>query len=272
MKIKKLLALALAGTMVFSMTACGDKEDKASEGGKAKSTESTESTEKSNNSVKVDDVSVETVIEKFDEFTKNQDTNYSAETYIKMKMSAAGMEMDMEMTGISSSYDGVTYTKSSTNMFGEVSEDEEYTITQEDGSIVTASKSVDDDEWDVYTMDADDEEESAPTLDLEKIKKTAKMETKGDNCIVTMEVDAEDLQISDDEMFEGAEDMTVKVIVTYNAKEDAITEMEVEFDMDVLSEAMSALGDIEIDELEMKVTNIKKNTKPIEIPSEIELD
>ena len=157
-------------------------------------------------------------------------------------------------------------------MFGEVSEDEEYTITQEDGSIVTASKSVDDDEWDVYTMDADDEEESAPTLDLEKIKKTAKMETKGDNCIVTMEVDAEDLQISDDEMFEGAEDMTVKVIVTYNAKEDAITEMEVEFDMDVLSEAMSALGDIEIDELEMKVTNIKKNTKPIEIPSEIELD
>ena len=110
MKIKKLLALALAGTMVFSMTACGDKEDKASEGGKAKSTESTESTEKSNNSVKVDDVSVETVIEKFDEFTKNQDTNYSAETYIKMKMSAAGMEMDMEMTGISSSYDGVTYT------------------------------------------------------------------------------------------------------------------------------------------------------------------
>ena len=42
--------------------------------------------------------------------------------------------------------------------------------------------------------------------------------------------------------------------------------------LDVLTEALSALGEVEISELEMKITNIKKNDKAIEIPEEIELD
>ena len=254
MKIKKLLALALAGTMVFSMAACGDKKESDKEGaGSGK-------------------VTAESVIDKFDDFTKNMEKNYSSETYMKMKMTASGMEMDMEMTGLSTSYDGVTYTKSTTSMLGMKDVSEEYIITKEDGSVVEAYKSADDDEWEIDTYDAEDVEDTESTLDVEEIKKTAKLEEDGDNYIVTMEVDAEDMDISDEEMFEGAEDMKVKVIVTYNSKEEAITEIEIEFDLDVLTEALSALGEVEISELEMKITNIKKNDKAIEIPEEIELD
>lgn len=251
MRIKKLLALALAGTMVFCMTACGDKESK---GGNSS------------------DASVDTVLEKFEEFTENMEKNYSSESNMEMKMSASGMSMDMKSTSLSSSYDGVTYTKTTTSMLGIDEVEEEYSITNEDGSVTVASKSADDDEWEVDTIDAEDIEEAASKLDIDKIKDSAKMETKGDNCIVTMEVDAEDMDMADNEMFEDMADMKITVIVTYNTKDEAITEMEIKFDLDALSEAFGALGDVEIEKFEMKVTNIKKNDKPIEIPSEIELD
>lgn len=262
MRIKKLLALALAGTMVFSMAACGSKDsDKDSN----KKTEANDSAEESK------DVSVDSVVEDFSLFMENMNENFSSKTYMKLNMSASGMAMTMEATADTTAFDGVSYTKSTTTVLGEKSEDEEYTIKNEDGSVTTAYKSADDDEWEVDTVDAADIEE-VQKLDVETLKKNATMETKGDDYIVTMEIDASEMDFGDTDMLGDVSGMKVKVIVTYNAKDKAVTEMEVKFDLEALSEAFAEMGDITIDEFVMKVTDIKKNDKAIEIPAEIELD
>ena len=284
MKIKKILALALAGTMVLSMTACGDdKESDKKSATSAKETSADKETSKGgnasedkdttadNNASADSDLAVEDVLDKIEDFVNNKDKNYSTEMYMKMVMSAEGMSFSMESTAVSKSYDGVKYTKTTSDSFGEKSVDEEYSIINEDGSVTTASKNMEDDEWDVYT-EFNDDEDNESTLDIEKVKETATMKKKGDNYIVTMEVDAEDVNITDDDTFGDISGMKIKLIVTYNVKKDMITEMEVEFDTDVLTEIFAALGDISVDEVEIKITNIEVNDEPIEIPSEIELD
>ena len=190
---------------------------------------------------------------------------------MKLDMSASGMGMTMEATAETTAFDGVSYTKSTTTALGMESVDEEYTIKNEDGSVTTAYKSEDDDEWEVDTVDAEDIEE-VEKLDVEVLKKNATMETKGDDYIVTMEVNASEMNLGENELLGEIEDMKVIVVVTYNAKDKAVTEMEVKFDLEALSEAFAELGDVEIKDFVMKVTDIKKNDKAIEIPAEIELD
>ena len=122
MKIKKLVALALASTMVFSMAACGDKKSDA----------------KSSNET------VEKVVEAFGEFVKEQDSDFSYDSNMTMKMEGNGQTVTMEMAGTSVSYDGVTYTKSTTKtiMDKESQEvvEESYDIKKEDGSLISATK------------------------------------------------------------------------------------------------------------------------------------
>ena len=43
-------------------------------------------------------------------------------------------------------------------------------------------------------------------------------------------------------------------------------------DLDAINEMMAAFGDVNVEEFTMKMVDIKKNDKPIEIPAEIELD
>lgn len=259
MKIKKLAALALASIMVFSMAACGgSKDDKKS-------------------ASKANDVSVDTVVEAFEAFSKEQDKNYSVDTTMIMKMTSEGMEMNMETFSQSSSYDGVNYTKTTTKMdmagMQQETVDEVYTIEKEDGVVTEATKTSDDEEWEVDTYEIiESDEEEEVKLDVEALKKSAKMETKGDECFVTMEVSGADMDLGDDAMMGDMSDMKLNVVVTYNAKDSAITGMEVKMDLDAINEMMKELGDIEVSEFQIKMENIKKTEKAIEIPAEIELD
>ena len=263
MKIKRLVALALASTMVFSMAACGDKNDKKSSGNQAVNAEESEEL-------------VDTIIEAISKFTEEQDNCYAADTSMSMKMKAEEMEIYMDVNAHTSAFDGVTYTKSTskTNMLGEDMEDvsEVYSITKEDGSVVTATKVADEDEWEVYEMDAEDIEETLEKLDVEAAKKTAKVSKDGDNYCVEVDVDAAQMGLGEDELFGDMSDFKVTVKATYNEKEKALIKLEVMFDLDALNEMMSSLGSVEITEFTMTVDNIKKNDKAIEIPAEIELD
>lgn len=263
MRIKKLVALALAGTMVFSMAACGSKKDEKSSGNQAVNGEASE-------------VTLDSVLDAFGTFTEEQDKNYSADTSMVMKMKGEGVEVYMDMKASSSSFDGVTYAKTTTktDMLGEDVEEveESYTITKEDGSVVMATKAVGDEEWDVDTTDAEDVEEVTEKFDIEAAKKTAKMEKDGDNCYVTMNISATEMGLESNELLGDMSDFKVTVKVTYNAKEGAVTEVSVEFDLDALNEMFAALGAVEVTEFSMKVDNIKKNDKVIEIPDEIQLD
>lgn len=261
MKIKRLVALALASTMVFSMAACGDKKDKKSSENQAVNAETSEEL-------------LDTVIEALSKFTEEQDKCYSADTSMSMKMKAEEMDIYMDVIATTSAFDGVTYTKSTskTNMLGEDMEDvsEVYSITKEDGSIVTATKI--DDEWEVEEYDAEDIEEAVEKLDVEAAKKTAKISKDGDNYCVSVDIAAEQMGLGEDELFGDMSDFKVTVKATYNEKESALTKLEVMFDLEALNETLSSLGSVEITEFSMKVENIKKNDKAIEIPAEIELD
>lgn len=256
MKIKKLVALALASTMVFSMAACGDKKSDA----------------KSSNET------VEKVVEAFGEFVKEQDSDFSYDSNMTMKMEGNGQTVTMEMAGTSVSYDGVTYTKSTTKtiMDKESQEvvEESYDIKKEDGSLISATKTSLDEEWDVEEYDAEDVETSEDEMDdfdVEAIKKDAKIETKGDNAIVTMEIAADQVGMDADELMGDMEGFSIKAIVTYNTKDAAITDVEFVFDLKALDEMFGALG-VKVSECTMKMNNIKKTDKAIEIPEEIELD
>ena len=261
--MKKLVALALASTMVFSMAACSDKKDsKTSANNVANSAAA--------------DVSVETVVDAFDKFVKDQDSDFSYDSTMVMKMEGEGQTVSMEMTGTSVSYDGVTYTKTTTksNMLGESEEmvEESYDITKEDGSMISATKTSEDEEWDVEEYEAGDEEsEEMGNLDVEELKKSAKIETKGDNAIVTMEISADQIGMEEDALMGDMEGFSVKAVVTYSAKDSAITNVEFVFDLDALNEMFGALG-VTVSECTMKMDNIKKTDKAIEIPAEIELD
>lgn len=254
MKLKKLAALAMVGTMVLGMAGCGGSEEKAK------------------------DVSVDTVVEAFDTFMKEQNESYYYETSFVTKIMSGDNEVYMDLQGTSNAYDGVWHQTSigKTNMFGEdvESSEEIYVIKKKDGSVVTASKEAEDDEWYVDTDDAEDvEEETKLQLNVEDIKKTAKMETKGDNCYVTMQVDPEAVDVDFTTM--GNSDMAdvkLQVKVTYNMKEEAIKNIEMGFDMDTLNNSSDSGNSAKVTEFSVKVENIKKNTKAIEIPSEIELD
>ena len=264
MKIKRFAALALAGTMVFSMAACGGEKD-----GKSSDSQ-TVSAEASN-------VSVDTVVEAFDEFTKNQDKNFSADTTMIMKMEAEGLNMNMDLSASSSSYEGVTYSKTTTkiDMLG-ISQDiteESYTIKKEDGSVVIASKEADAEEWELENTTVEElEEGSSEKLDIEALKKTATMEAKGDTCYVTMKLTADQIDMEENTLMGDMSDFTVDTIVAYNAKESAITSIEFKFDLEALNGMVEELGGGKVSEFFMKIENIKKNDKAIEIPADIKLD
>jgi hypothetical protein len=201
MKIKKLLALGLAGMMVFSMAACGDKKDSDKGSGKG------------------DKVTVETVLESFKKYTDEDDKSYAYDMIMSMKIEASEMAIEMESEQNVKANGGVKYVKdtSSTNMLGESQDSvtETYTITKEDGTVIEATKEAGDDEWDVYETEVEEEEESE--IDIEDLAKTAKIENDGHNYYVTATVSAEDMGITEDGMMEGVEDTSVDVVITYNA-------------------------------------------------------
>lgn len=258
MKIKKLVALALASTMVFSTAACGgSKDDKKS-------------------ASKANDVSVATVVEAFDEFFTEQDSNYTYDSIMAMKMEGMGESVTVKTKSTSASYDGVTYTKTTTkNIMPDATEEvveESYDITKEDGSFVSATKTSEDEEWDVVEYESDDEDsEEIPELDVEALKKAAKIEYKGDDAIVTMEISADQVGMGTDELMGDMDGFSVKTIITYNSKNKAIANVEFVFDLESLNEVFGALG-LKFSECSMKLENIKKTEKAIEIPAEIELD
>ena len=194
-----------------------------------------------------------------------------------MKMQREGIEVSMEMDSTSSSYDGVVYTMSNTKtgVLGETEEiiEEMYTITKEDGTVVTAMKTSEDDEWYVDTEDTVElENVEEPNFDIDAIKDAVKIEKKGDNYYLTMEISAADMGLDEDELMLGLSEFDVAVIVVYNEKQDEITEVEMKMDLDAINEMMAAFGDVNVEEFTMKMVDIKKNDKPIEIPAEIELD
>lgn len=277
MKIKKLVALALAGTMVFSMAACEGKKDDKKGSTNSKTKNTVEDATDNASKMEADGESIDRILAKFEEFTKEQDNNYSYGMEMSMKMESEGIEVSMEMDSTSSSYDGVVYSKSNTKSeaLGETEEiiEEVYTITKEDGTVVTAMKTAEDDEWYVETEDAEEMEDmEEPNFDIEAIKDATTIEKKGDNYYLTMEISASDMGLDEDELMLGLSEFDVAVVVVYNEKQDEITEVEFKMDLDAINEMMAAFGDVNIEEFTMKMVDIKKNDKPIEIPAEIELD
>ena len=238
MKIKKLVALALASTMVFSMAACGDKKSDA----------------KSSNET------VEKVVEAFGEFVKEQDSDFSYDSNMTMKMEGNGQTVTMEMAGTSVSYDGVTYTKSTTKtiMDKESQEvvEESYDIKKEDGSLISATKTSLDEEWDVEEYDAEDVETSEDEMDdfdVEAIKKDAKIETKGDNAIVTMEIAADKVGMDADELMMMALDAGAD---DFSEEDDMY---EILTDPDAFEEVRSSLEKSGVPMLSAEVTMIPQN-------------
>lgn len=277
MKIKKLVALALAGTMVFSMAACEGKKDDKKGSTNSKTKNTVEDATDNASKMEADGESIDRILAKFEEFTKEQDNNYSYGMEMSMKMESEGIEVSMEMDSTSSAYDGVVYSKSNTKSeaLGETEEiiEEVYTITKEDGTVVTAMKTAEDDEWYVETEDAEEMEDmEEPNFDIEAIKDATTIEKKGDNYYLTMEISASDMGLDEDELMLGLSEFDVAVVVVYNEKQDEITEVEFKMDLDAINEMMAAFGDVNIEEFTMKMVDIKKNDKPIEIPAEIELD
>ena len=277
MKIKKLVALALAGTMVFSMAACEGKKDDKKGSTNSKTKNTVEDATDNASKMEADGESIDRILAKFEEFTKEQDNNYSYGMEMSMKMESEGIEVSMEMDSTSSSYDGVVYSKSNTKSeaLGETEEiiEEVYTITKEDGTVVTAMKTAEDDEWYVETEDAEEMEDmEEPNFDIEAIKDATTIEKKGDNYYLTMEISASDMGLDEDELMLGLSEFDVAVVVVYNEKQDEITEVEFKMDLDAINEMMAAFGDVNIEEFTMKMVDIKKNDKPIEIPAEIELE
>lgn len=262
MKIKRVAALVLASTMIFSMAGCGDKKDSKGTDSQAANSAASE-------------VTIDTVIEAFETFTKEQDKNYAADTTMIMKMEAEGMAMNMEVSANSSSYEGVTYSKTTTkvDMLG-IKQDiveESYTITKEDGTVIVATKEADAEEWDIEEA-SEEESESESKLNFEELKKSATMEKKGDNCYLTMKLSADQIEMEENELMGDMSDFTVDTIVTYNAKDGAITEIEFKFDLDAINDMVAEAGSGSVSEFSMKVENIKKNDKAIEVPAEIKLD
>ena len=257
MKLKKLLALALASTMVFSMAACGDKK---------------ESDKKTGN---VDKVTVETVLEAFKQYTENDDECYSYDMIMTMKIEAAEMSIELDSEQNVKANGGVKYVKdtSTTSMLGESDSTvtETYTITKEDGTVIEATKEASDDEWDVYEVY--EEEDAENKVDIEELAKSAKIENDGHNYYVTATVNADEMGLTESGMMEDAEDVSVDVIITYNAKEKDITAIDIDMDQEIIESLFSALlGEVEVKEFTMKMENIKKCDETIEIPSDIELD
>ena len=119
--------------------------------------------------------------------------------------------------------------------------------------------------------DVETSEDEMDDFDVEAIKKDAKIETKGDNAIVTMEIAADKVGMDADELMGDMEGFSIKAIVTYNTKDAAITDVEFVFDLEALDEMFGALG-VMVSECTMKMNNVKKTEKAIEIPEEIKLD
>lgn len=287
MKIKKLVALALAGTMVFSMAACGDKEkEKSSSNDTTSASENkTEADTDAGNTdagnsdagnSEVSDVSLETVLEAFNAYVETNGKNSSYDTYMAMKMSAEGMTIDMVVDAEIKNYDNVTYTKttSKTSMMGasEETTEEGYRIIKEDGSEVVASRTVGEDEWDMGSITSIDmdlyDAFSGAEFSADEMKDLATMENNGDECVVTVKYEASEM---DSDMFEGLDGIEMDIIITYNVKEASVTGIAIDFDIDAFNEMNASMG-VTYEELELEMSNIKKLDQPIEVPSEIQLD
>ena len=271
MKIKRLAAMALAGTMVFSMAACSDSGKKESNN----ATTNNETTKDEGGNNEAGNVPVEDVIEAYKMYVENDGKNYSYNTTQISDVDAEGFSVYMEEYIEAKSFDNVTYTKTTykTNLLGT---DEEYVeealiIVKEDGSEVRASKSGDEDEWSVGVITTSElivlEALNDREVNVDEVKKSAKMESKGDECYVTMKLETDEVEIED-----KTGSFKADVIVTYNTKENVITDIEYIFDLESINEYFSDLDNMVYNELEVKINNIKKMDKPIEIPAEIELD
>lgn len=270
MKIKRLVAMALAGTMVLCMVACSDTDKKAS----SNATENNETVKDENGNNENSNVSVEDVIEAYKLYVENDGKNYSYDTLQISDIEAEGLSIYVEEDIETKSYDNVTYTKTKykTNIMGS---DEEYVeesliIVKEDGSEVVASKSDDDEKWNVGVITTSElivlEALNDKEVNVEEVKKSAKMESKGDECYVTMKLETSEVDIEGE-----TGSFEVDVIVTYNTKENAIAAIEYEFDLESINEYFLRLDNMTYEKLEVKIDNIQKMDKPIEIPEEIEL-
>lgn len=261
MKLKKLVALTLASAMVFSIVACSNIE-------KTKSGEDT-----SEETLSAEDVIIlNTVIDEFALFRDSENSNYSSDCVMAIEMTVTGVALGMEMDWNSSSYEGVSYSKTTTKVIALGQEQktvvESYSINNDDGTITTAEKNNEDDGWTVTTSAKKDSDD----IDIEAIKKTATMTKDDDNYYVTMEIAADDMGINDTELFASAEDFTIQVTVTYDANEKVIKAFDANIELEVLSQLFAELGEVEITGFSMRIDNIEKNDKPIEIPEEIELN
>ena len=257
MRIKKLLALALAGTMVFSMAACSGNKDGKSGSGSS-------------------EVTAKTVLEAFEEYQDGEKFCFSYDMIMDMKFSAAGMEFVSSSVQATKEGKGVKYIKetSKSNFMGELEESvsETYTITKEDGTVIEASKDVEDDEWDVTPILSTDEDDKNK-YDIEEMEKTAKIENDGDMYYVTSTITAEQMGIAEDDMMAGLEDSEIEIVIAYDGKAGELKSIDINMDKKLIETVFSALlGEVEVTEFTMKIENIEKLDGEIEIPAEIELD
>ena len=319
MKIKRLAAIALAGTMVFSMAACsGDKKDKSSgenttsgseitsseeantdksdEGenkdkeadtkqeGKVEQEETSAKEEETNKEKETaskdkgstsSDASLEDVINGFIEYLDCDGKNYTFDSYLATKMKSEGIDIDMQVDMLTKSYDNVTYTKMVTkfNMMGfnEEYAEETYVINKEDGTQVVATKEVSEDEWqigvsstiefDLYNMLKEQK------LELKELMNMAKVEKNGSESCVKFTIETEEVT---NELYGEISSVKIDVIVTYDENAGVVTGIALECDVDSFNELIAKFGDISYDKMEMKIENIKKTDKPINVPAEID--
>lgn len=271
MRIKRLVAMALAGTMVFSIVACSDAKKK--ESSNATTNNETTKDEEGNNGTS--NVPVEDVIEAYKMYMQNDGKNYTYNTTMSTKIQTGGLSIYIEQYLETKSYDNVTYIKttSKTNLTGtdNVYVEESLRIEKEDGSEVVASKTEDDENWSVGVITTSKldlfEALKEQELNVDELKKSAKMESKGDECYVTIKLETGEMETNGET---GSFEADVKI--TYNTKQNAIIGIDVGFDLESINEFYSSMVDMVYDELVVKIDSIKKTDKPIDIPDEIEID
>ena len=321
MKIKRLAAIALAGTMVFSMAACSDNKDKHSseettnsskitsvdeenankadgvdKADKEEETKQEPNVDKEDTSVKEDeekqeetkeeetskdkgtargDASVEDIVNGFIEYLDSDGKNYTYDSYMYTKMESEGVVIDMQVDMFTKSYDNITYTKMVTkfDMMGlnEEFAEESYVINKEDGTQVVATKEVAEDEWqvgvstsiefDLYNMLKEQK------LELNELTKFAKVEKNGTESRVIFTIETGEVS---HELYGELNSVKIDVVITYDENEGAIKAIAIECDIDSFNELLAKLGDVSYEKMEMKIYNIEKTTKPIDVPAEIE--
>lgn len=277
MKIKRLVALAMASTIVISMSACSDK--------KTVSSNNQVGNQAANDSEDIlKDVSLDVVLNSFKEFIENEEKNYSVVMSSVVAAEYSGSPIESDIISSVSFYDGVTYSKSvgTTNMYGKKEDisTESYTIIKEDGSQVEATKETNANEWDVTVYSAEQMAkfdmlpEETEKMDVEELKKSANLENKGEECYVTLKLDGGYIDQSGSYSSDSGNGFAVDVTIVYNKKDAMITDIDMIYNVDELNRMYANMGleGTTYSEYSMKYANIKKLNNPIEIPAEISID